>query len=64
VGIELAETQGQIVSADSVQIYRYMDVGSAKPTREERSRVTHHMIDIRDPDEDFSGRLCERSESV
>ena len=55
VGIELAETRGgQIVSADSVQIYRYMDVGSAKPTREERSRVTHHMIDIRDPDEDFS----------
>jgi tRNA dimethylallyltransferase len=55
VGIELAESrEGQIVSADSVQIYRYMDVGSAKPTREERSRVVHHMIDIRNPDEDFS----------
>ncbi len=55
VGIELAESRGgQIVSADSVQIYRYMDVGSAKPSREERSRVAHHMIDIRDPDEDFS----------
>ncbi|MGO9568413.1 MAG: tRNA (adenosine(37)-N6)-dimethylallyltransferase MiaA [Desulfomonilaceae bacterium] len=55
VGIELAESRGgQIVSADSVQIYRYMDVGSAKPTRAERSRVAHHMIDIRNPDEDFS----------
>jgi tRNA dimethylallyltransferase len=55
VGIELAKSrQGQIVSADSVQIYRCMDVGSAKPTAEERSRVVHHMIDIRNPDEDFS----------
>ena len=55
VAIESAEPRGgRIVSADSVQIYRYMDVGSAKPTRDERSRVAHHMIDIRDPDEDFS----------
>jgi tRNA dimethylallyltransferase len=55
VGIELAKSRrGQIISADSVQIYRYMDVGSAKPTPQERSRVVHHMIDIRNPDEDFS----------
>lgn len=55
VGLELAEPRGgQIVSADSVQIYRYMDIGSAKPSRDERSRVAHHMIDIRDPDEGFS----------
>jgi len=55
VGIELAETYGgEVVSADSVQVYRYMDIGSAKPTPAERSRVTHYMIDIRDPDEDFS----------
>jgi len=54
-GIDLAEEfGGEIVSADSVQIYRYLDIGSAKPTPVERSRVTHHMIDIRDPDEDFS----------
>lgn len=54
-GIELAEEfGGEIVSADSVQIYRYLDIGSAKPTPAERSRVTHHMIDVRDPDEDFS----------
>jgi tRNA dimethylallyltransferase len=55
IGIRLAETfGGEIVSADSVQIYRYMDVGSAKPTPEERQRVPHHMLDIRYPDEDFS----------
>jgi tRNA dimethylallyltransferase len=44
---------GEIVSADSIQIYRYLDVGSAKPTREEMALVKHHMIDIRDPDEEF-----------
>lgn len=55
VGIEVAlSREGQIVSADSVQIYRYMDIGSAKPTKEETSLVVHHMIDIRNPDEDFS----------
>ena len=45
---------GEIVSADSIQIYRHMDLGSAKPTLEQRSLVPHHMIDIRNPDEDFS----------
>jgi tRNA dimethylallyltransferase len=55
VGIGLAEEfGGEIVSADSVQVYRHMDVGSAKPTAEERRRAPHHMVDIRDPDEDFS----------
>jgi tRNA dimethylallyltransferase len=55
VGIRLAEEfGGEIVSADSVQVYRHMDVGSAKPTLEERRRALHHMVDIRDPDEDFS----------
>ena len=55
IGLRLAEKfNGEIVSADSIQVYRYMDIGSAKPSPEERSRVPHHMIDIRDPDEDFS----------
>jgi tRNA dimethylallyltransferase len=55
IGIKLAERfGGEIVSADSVQIYRGMDIGSAKPTAAERARAVHHMIDIRDPDEDFS----------
>ncbi len=55
VGIRLAERfHGEIVSADSVQVYRYMDVGSAKPSREEQAIVPHHMIDIRTPDESYS----------
>lgn len=55
VAMQLAERfSGEIVSADSIQIYRYMDLGSAKPIAEDRARVTHHMIDIRDPDEEFS----------
>jgi len=55
VGIALAEKfDGEIVSADSVQVYRFMDVGSAKPSVQERALVPHHLIDIRDPDEDFS----------
>jgi tRNA dimethylallyltransferase len=45
---------GEIVSADSRQVYRYMDIGTAKPTPQERALVPHHLIDIADPDEDFS----------
>ncbi len=44
----------EIVSLDSAQIYRGMDIGTAKPTREERARVPHHLIDILDPDERYS----------
>lgn len=44
----------QIISADSMQIYRYMDIGTAKPSIEERNRVRHHMIDIVDPWETYS----------
>ncbi len=45
---------GEIVSADSRQVYRYMDIGTAKPSRQELSLVPHHLIDIVNPDEDFS----------
>jgi tRNA dimethylallyltransferase len=45
---------GEIVSADSRQIYRGMDIGTAKPTPEERAAAPHHLLDIRDPDQDFS----------
>lgn len=45
---------GEIVNADSRQIYRYMDIGTSKPTGEELARAPHHLIDIVDPDEDFS----------
>ena len=45
--------QGEIIGADSMQIYRHMDIGTAKPTPVERSMVPHHMLDIVDPDEPF-----------
>ncbi|MBI2980083.1 MAG: tRNA (adenosine(37)-N6)-dimethylallyltransferase MiaA [Chloroflexi bacterium] len=45
---------GEIVSADSRQVYCHMDIGTAKPGREEQSLVPHHLIDIVNPDEDFS----------
>ncbi|HPI72005.1 MAG TPA: tRNA (adenosine(37)-N6)-dimethylallyltransferase MiaA [bacterium] len=55
LSLELASRfSADIVSADSRQIYRYMDIGTAKPTPKERSRVPHHFIDIRDPDEPYS----------
>ncbi len=44
----------EIVNFDSMQVYRYMDIGTAKPTRKERERVPHHLYDIRNPDEAFS----------
>jgi tRNA dimethylallyltransferase len=53
--ILLAKKLGtEIISADSMQIYRYMDIGTAKPSREERAFITHHMIDIVYPWESFS----------
>jgi tRNA dimethylallyltransferase len=52
--IELARRfNGEIVGADSMQIYRYMDIGTAKPTPVEQAAAHHHMIDIVDPDQDF-----------
>jgi tRNA dimethylallyltransferase len=52
--IELArQFGGEIIGADSMQIYRRMDIGTAKPTARERKRVVHHMVDILNPDEDF-----------
>ena len=53
--IKLAEElDGEIVSCDSMQLYKYMDIGSAKPTPEEMRRARHHLVDIIDPREDFS----------
>ncbi len=54
LAIDLArQFNGEIVGADSMQIYRRMDIGTAKPTPAERAAVPHHMIDIVDPDQDF-----------
>jgi tRNA dimethylallyltransferase len=44
----------EVVSADSRQVYRYMDIGTAKPRPEQRQRVKHHLLDIVDPDESFT----------
>ena len=55
LAVELALSHnGEVVSADSMQIYRRMDIGTAKPTPEEMRGVPHHMIDVADPEEDFS----------
>lgn len=57
LAIQLAERLplgGEIVSADSRLFYRGMDIGTAKPTREEQARVPHHLIDLADPDETLS----------
>ena len=51
VAIDLAQRfQGEIVGADSMQIYRHMDIGTAKPTPEEQACIRHHMVDIAEPD--------------
>jgi tRNA dimethylallyltransferase len=47
----------EIVGADSMQIYRYMDIGTAKPTVREQASVDHHMVDIIDPDDDFDAAV-------
>lgn len=55
LAIDLArELDGEIISCDSMQIYRGMDIGTAKPTKDELDLVKHHLIDIKNPDEDFS----------
>ncbi len=55
LGIALArECGGEIVSADSRQVYRGMDIGTAKPTAAERRAIPHHLIDIKDPNEEYT----------
>ena len=59
------ELDGEVVSCDSMQIYRRMDIGTAKPTKEEMDGIPHHMIDICEPDEDFSvSRYCEMATPI
>lgn len=53
--MELARRRGaEIISVDSMQVYRKMDIGTAKPTALERAEVTHHLIDVAEPEEEFS----------
>jgi len=65
LAVELAKRlDGEIVSCDSMQIYRRMDIGTAKPTVEEMQGIPHYMIDIVEPDEDFSvGKYVEMAEA-
>jgi tRNA dimethylallyltransferase len=55
LSIKLAQhLKAEIISADSMQVYKRMDIGTAKPSREEREAVPHHLIDLVEPDQDFS----------
>ena len=66
LAVEIAKmTNGEVVSCDSMQIYKRMDIGTAKPTREEMQGIPHHMIDVAEPDEDFSvGRYCQMASPI
>ena len=58
LAMELASVfGGEIISADSLQVYRYLDIGTAKPSKEQRNKVKHHMIDVVDPDEEFNAAI-------
>ncbi|MDD6919715.1 MAG: tRNA (adenosine(37)-N6)-dimethylallyltransferase MiaA [Eubacteriales bacterium] len=48
------EFNGEVVSCDSMQLYKYLDIGSAKPDKDELARATHHLVDVIDPREEFS----------
>ena len=66
LAVELAkELNGEVISCDSMQIYRCMDIGTAKPTKDEMQGIPHHMIDVAEPDEDFSvSRYCEMATPI
>ncbi len=58
LALDLASAfDGEIISADSMQVYRHLDIGTSKPTRQERERVPQHLIDIVNPDEEFNAAL-------
>ena len=66
LAVEIAKmTDGEVVSCDSMQIYRRMTIGTAKPVPEEMEGIPHHMIDICEPDEDFSvSKYCDMAAPV
>ncbi len=66
LGLALAEALGgEIVNADALQVYRGFDIGTAKPTRDERLRVPHHLVDILDPSERYSaGEFARRARAA
>ena len=66
LAVELAKLyNGEVVSCDSMQIYKRMDIGTAKPTVDEMQGIPHHMIDICQPEEDFSvSRYCDMATPI
>ena len=66
LAVEVAKlVNGEVVNCDSMQIYKYMDIGTAKPTEAEKQGIVHHMIDVAEPDEDFSvSRYCEMATPI
>lgn len=61
VAMGLAERMGaEIISVDSVQVYREMDIGSAKPSPRMLERISHHLIDVVDPEDSFTAAECQR----
>lgn len=66
LSIQLAkEMDGEIVSCDSMQVYKDMDIGTAKPTREEQAGIPHHMLSVAEPWEDFSvSRYCAMADPI
>ena len=66
LSIQLAkETDGEIVSCDSMQVYKDMDIGTAKPTLEEQEGIPHHMLSVAEPWEDFSvSRYCAMADPI
>lgn len=66
LAVELAkELNGEVVSCDSMQVYKRMDIGTAKPTLEEMQGIPHHMIDVAEPWEDFSvSRYCDMAAPI
>ena len=66
LAVELAkEFNGEVVSCDSMYVYKRMDIGTAKPTTEEMDGIVHHMIDIVEPDQDFSvSKYCDMAAPI
>ena len=58
ISVALARAfDGEVVNADSMQVYRGMDIGTAKPTPEEQNGIPHHLLDVVDPDEEFNAAI-------
>jgi len=66
LAVRLAEQfSGEIINADSMQVYRSMNIGTAKPSADQRQRVPHHLLDIVDPDQTFSAAdFCREAETI